>query len=287
MQGIINGSLPRLFSAIVSTAGGMYTLHRVDFRLALLGVAVKSPIMAMLQRLAARDIVRYGKLYEESNGRAQRIARNSLNPEIIHLLQAFGVQRQIVESYRAKQEEFINYLEFTHFRQTLLCMFPHGLNNAEDILLLAMGLMSVAKGNLTLGSYMAFRSHLSLLDQGPKELLAFWNDVVQIRMSASVYFELMYRKSRIPCSVQRNDGQGKLENTSEGITLILKNVSFAYHLNPNLKVLHDVNLVLKPGKIVALCGGEYPRLICSYTTLILRICFVVYFILGSGGGKTT
>jgi ABC-type multidrug transport system fused ATPase/permease subunit len=262
MQGVINGSLPRLFSAIVSTAGGIYTLRRVDFRLALLGIAVKSPIMAMLQRMATRDNVKYGKLYEESNGRANRIARNSLQPEVIHLLQAFGVQKQIVESYRAKQEEFINYLEFTHFRQTLLCMFPHGLNNAQDILLLAVGLSSVTKGNLTLGSYMTFRSHLSLLDQGPKELLGFWNDMVKIRMSASVYFELMYRKSRIPCSIQSNGGQIQIEKTSGGLTMSLKNVSFAYHLNPNLKVLHDVNLVLQPGKIVALCGGEDPWFKC-------------------------
>mmetsp|Transcript_2245 Transcript_2245/g.4775 ORF Transcript_2245/g.4775 Transcript_2245/m.4775 type:complete len:250 (-) Transcript_2245:1927-2676(-) len=42
----------------------------------------------------------------------------------------------------------------------------------------------------------------------------------------------------------------------------LKSVSFAYQLNPKLKVLDNVDLHLKPGKIVALCGG-------------------------SGGGKTT
>lgn len=256
MQGIVNGSIPRLFSAIVSTCCGTCTLLRVDFRLALFGILVKSPIMGMLQRLSVRDNVKYGKLYDASNGGAARIARNILNPEVIHLLQAFVVQRRIVNSYRVKQDEFINYLEFTHFRQTLLCMFPHCLNNAQDILLLAVGLWSVTKGNLTLGSYMTFRSHLSILDQGPKELFGFWNDIVTVRMSAAVYFELMYRESRIPCSVQSKDGQRQLENTSGGLTMSLKNVSFTYHLNPGLKVLHDVNLVLKPGKIVALCGGE-------------------------------
>jgi ABC-type multidrug transport system fused ATPase/permease subunit len=256
MQGIVNGSIPRLFTAIVSTCCGTYSLLRVDFRLALLGIFVNSPIMGMLQRLSVRENVKYEKLYDASNGGAARIARNILNPEVIHLLQAFVAQRRIVNSYRVKQEEFINYLEFTHFRQTLLCMFPHCLNNAQDILLLAVGLWSVIKGNQTLGSYMTFRCHLSLLDQGPKELLSFWNDIVTIRMSAAVYFELMYRESRIPCSVQSTDGQRQLENTSGGLTMSLKNVSFAYHLNPGLKVLHDVNLILKPDKIVALCGGE-------------------------------
>jgi hypothetical protein len=60
----------------------------------------------MLQRLSVRDNVKYGKLYDASNGGAARIARNILNPEVIHLLQAFVVQRRIVNSYRVKQDEF-------------------------------------------------------------------------------------------------------------------------------------------------------------------------------------
>lgn len=189
------------------------------------------------------------------------------------MLQAHVAQKKLVELYRAKQEEFINYLEYTHFRQTLLCMVPHGLRNAEDVLLLAMGLSSVLQGKITVGTYITFRSHLSLLDQGPKLLLESWNDMVTIRLSAAVYFELMYRESRIPCS-----GRGGIkdtlsgsdcrrsrripENTKEGLVLSLKSVSFAYRLNPKVKVLDDVDLHLTHGKIVALCGG-------------------------SGGGKTT
>jgi ABC-type bacteriocin/lantibiotic exporter with double-glycine peptidase domain len=267
MQGIVNGSIPRLVSAIVSTVCGMYTLLRVDYRLALLGIFVKSPIMAMLQRLTVKDIVKYGKLYDESNGGAARIARNILKPEVIHLLQAFVVQSRVVDLYRVKQEQFINYLEFTHFRQTMLCMFPHGLSNAQDILLLAVGMSSVIQGKLTLGSYMIFRSHLALLDQGPRELFGFWNDMITIRMSAAVYFELMYRESRLSCSARSKDGHRHLENDSGGLAMTLENVSFAYHLNPDLKVLDDVNLVLKPGKIVALCGGEC---VCfNYVTLLI------------------
>ena len=142
-------------------------------------------------------------------------------------------------------------------------MVNYGVINAEDILLLGMGLASVLDGQLTLGSYMTFRSHLALLDQGPKELFSLWNDILTIRMSSSVYFELLYRESQIPCSLSDSCGQRLTENSTDvGLTLALENVSFAYKLNPHLKVLDDVTIQLKPGKIVALCGG-------------------------SGGGKTT
>ena len=136
-------------------------------------------------------------------------------------------------------------------------MVNYGVINAEDILLLGMGLASVLDGQLTLGSYMTFRSHLALLDQGPKELFSLWNDILTIRMSSSVYFELLYRESQIPCSLSDSCGQRLTENSTDvGLTLALENVSFAYKLNPHLKVLDDVTIQLKPGKIVALCGGS-------------------------------
>ena len=67
----------------------------------------------------------------------------------------------------------------------------------------------------------------------------------------------MYRKSLISSGPRQMP-----ENINNGLELCLKKVSFAYQLNPKVKVLDEVDLHLKPGLIVALCGG-------------------------SGGGKTT
>ena len=46
--------------------GGVYTLVRVDYRLALLAIFVKSPILASLNQLSRKDIVKYGRLYDVS-----------------------------------------------------------------------------------------------------------------------------------------------------------------------------------------------------------------------------
>ncbi|KAL9187187.1 hypothetical protein ACHAXT_010907 [Thalassiosira profunda] len=254
MQSLVNESLPRLFFGIVSVVGGVHALLRVDYRLALVGIFVKSPILAALQKMSRRDIVKYNKLYEASVGDAARLAQSILKPEVIHLLQSHVSQARLVERYRSKQDEFIRYLQSTHMRQTMLCMVHHGLRNVEDVLLLALGLSSVLQGKITLGEYTTFRSHLALLDQGPRELLAFWNDLFTIGMSAQSYFELMYRESKIPCS---GGGNGRIPDESkEGLTISLNNVSFAYRLNPSVKVLQRVNLQLMPGKVVALCGGS-------------------------------
>ena len=145
----------------------------------------------------------------------------------------------------------------------MLCLVHYGVRNVEDIILLAVGLSSVLQGKITVGAYLTFRAHLALLEQGPKELLNFWNEVSKVRESAEKYFELMYRKSQIPCSTSDdNAGRRILENTSEGLSLTLNGVSFAYRMNPNVNVLQNIDLELKPGKVVAACGG-------------------------SGGGKTT
>lgn len=57
MQKIINQSLQKLIFALISSVGGIYTLYSVDARLALLGILVKSPILATLQQLSRKDIV--------------------------------------------------------------------------------------------------------------------------------------------------------------------------------------------------------------------------------------
>lgn len=84
---------------------------------------------------------------------AARLSASILTPEVIHLLQSHVAESKLVNLYRTKQEEFIDYLRTSHLRQTLLCMVAHGLQNAEDVLLLAMGLTSVLQGEITVGEY--------------------------------------------------------------------------------------------------------------------------------------
>ena len=136
-------------------------------------------------------------------------------------------------------------------------MVQYGLSNLEDVVLLGIGLSRVLHGEATIGSYYTFRSHLRLLDQGQKELLKWWNDLMTLRMSSHVYFELMYRQSKIS-SKKKDCGDNIMivpENCDQS-SLVLKNVSFSYRLNPTVKVLSGINLHLQPNKIVALVGGS-------------------------------
>jgi subfamily B ATP-binding cassette protein MsbA len=250
MQKTVNESVTRLCFGVVTTVWGVWSLVHVDRRLALLGILFKSPLLTMLQSLSRKDIVKYGRLYDASQGAAHRVARSVLCPGVIHLLQANVAQHKAVGWYREKQEDFIQYLEYTHFRQTLLCLVRHGLNNCEDVLLLAMGMTCVLDKTITMGMYFTFRSHLNQLDQGFKELIGLWDDISTIRLSSMVYFELLYRKSKI----RNSDGCIKQLRDENKLTLSLNNVSFAYRLNPSVTVLDGINLQLEPGKVIALCG---------------------------------
>ena len=113
-----------------------------------------------------------------NQGAANRMATSILSLDIIQCLQAHGAQWKVVENYQQRQDEFIDYLSATHFRQTLLCLVQYGLSNLEDVVLLGIGLSRVLQGEATIGSYYTFRSHLRLLDQGQKELLKWWNDLM-------------------------------------------------------------------------------------------------------------
>lgn len=250
MQKIVNESVTNLIFGVASTIWGLWSLAHVDRRLTMLGLFFKSPLVAMLQKLSRKDIVKYGKLYDASQGAAHRVARSILSAGIIHLLQANVAQHKAVQWYLEKQEEFICYLEYTHLRQTMLCLVRHGINNCEDILLLAMGMTCVLEKKVTMGMYFTFRSHLTLLDQGVNQLTGLWNEIMTIRMSSRVYFELLYRKSRI----QNNKACIAFVKNNDSLTLSLNNISFAYKMNPSVKVLDGISLRLQPGRIIALCG---------------------------------
>jgi ABC-type multidrug transport system fused ATPase/permease subunit len=184
MQRIVNETLTHLVFGLLTTIWGAWSLAHVDRRLTILGLFFKSPLVAMLQNLSRKDIVKYGKLYDASQGAAHRVARSILSPGVIHLLQANVAQRKAVGWYLDKQQDFIQYLEYTHLRQTLLCLVRHGLNNLEDVLLLAMGMTCVLEKTITIGMYFTYRSHLTLLDQGLKELFGLWDEIMTIRMTS-------------------------------------------------------------------------------------------------------
>ncbi|EJK66937.1 hypothetical protein THAOC_12091 [Thalassiosira oceanica] len=252
LESLVNGMLPRLFFAMASLSGGCCALLQVDYRLALFGLCLKSPLLGMLQDCCRRDIIKYSKLYDASNGEANRLAASILDLGVIDMLQAHGAQRQMVNRYSAQQASFIDYLVYTHFRQTMLCLVGHGVRVAEDVLVLAVGLASVLDGSITIGEYMMFNAHLSFLDSGLKDLMNLHNELLIVKCTASAYFELLYRESKIPSD---SKGKGKILDTSRGLSLTLHDVSFSYRTNPGVQVLNGVDMELAPGKVVAIVGS--------------------------------
>ena len=252
LESLVNGMLPRLFFALASLSGGIYALLQVDYRLALFGLCLKSPLLGMLQEMSRRDIIKYSKLYDASNGEANRLAASILDLDVIDMLQAHGAQRQMVNRYSTQQASFIDYLVYTHFRQTMLCLVGYGVRAAEDVLVLAMGLASVLNGSITIGTYMTFKAHLNFFDSGLKDIMNLHNELIIVRCTASAYFELLYRESRIPSD---SKGKGTTLDTSHGLSLTLHDVSFSYRTNPGVQVLNGVDLELAPGKVVAIVGS--------------------------------
>ncbi len=73
---------------------------------------------------------------------------------------------EVCGSVTGQDDEFINYLKYNHFQQSLLCMVNHGVRNAEGVLLTAIGLSSVLLVDMSITIYLTFKQQLSLLNQG-------------------------------------------------------------------------------------------------------------------------
>ncbi|MEA2339556.1 MAG: ATP-binding cassette, subfamily bacterial MsbA, partial [Thermoanaerobaculia bacterium] len=105
----------------------------------------------------------------------------------------------------------------------------------------------IANGTLSMGALMAYIAALAAMYQPIKKLNKV-NLSVNTALSAA---ERVFRMLDIPNEVEDKPNAGSIAAVGSGIRY--ENVSFQYQADP---ILRDVDLVVKPGEIVALVGGS-------------------------------
>lgn len=240
---MFTGVLVNLFKDVFMLVGIVLVMFRLNFRLALISLAVMplAVVATIIFRVKARDA------YREVRTRLARInATLSENISGMRVIQLFHREK-------AKMAEFdeINdaYYKASYRELMVFAVFRPFLDVLYYLALAALiwyGGGSVLQGVLEFGVLYAFVSYIQMFFQPINDLAEKYNILQASMASSERIFQLLDHQPEIqsPEAPKEVEVEGRIE---------FKNVWFAY--NPGDWVLKDVSFTIEKGQTVAFVGA--------------------------------
>ncbi len=220
-QNAVTGTLPDIASNLITLASTLVVMITIEWRLALLSVAVL-PLFLLPARRVGEILRRIRRKSLQYNADMTSIITETLGIDGVLLVKTFGRQRQEVARFR----ETSHHVRDTGVRQALVGRwFFLGLGIAGAIgtaLIYWVGGYQVLREVITVGTIVAFASYLSRL-YGPISSLS--NVQVQFVQSL-VSFERVFEYLHLPVDIEDRPGAVTLERVDGHVSF--EDVSFSY-----------------------------------------------------------
>ncbi|MBC8447299.1 MAG: ABC transporter ATP-binding protein [Chloroflexi bacterium] len=223
--------------------GAAIILFLLDWRLAL-AVLLPVPILAVALR---RFNTRVRPIYRRVRDRLGDInARLQDSLSGIRVIQAFGQEERELERFAAESENY--YRERVRGIRYWSTFFPamRFVASLGTIIVLGVGAVMVVRGELSLGTLVAFLSYITSFYQPINRLTEIDNVFQEAIAAGERIFELLDATSDI------EDAPGAMELPHVQGEVAFENVTFRYGTGD--EVLRDVTFEMKPGQMVALVG---------------------------------
>jgi subfamily B ATP-binding cassette protein HlyB/CyaB len=161
----------------------------------------------------------------------------------IHTLKSMSVENSMMDLWR-QQINNGGIASFKLFKvNNLSSLFSNLLNRLTNILVLYFGTKSVIYGEMTLGTFLAFKSLSSHVTDPLLNFADLWRQIQQVNLSCSRLSEIFE-----PELDQTNKGH-VIHEINGGIEM--KQVSFKYNSD---MVIKNINLSIESGEIIGIIG---------------------------------
>lgn len=201
-------------------------------------------------RMVAKKQKNISHKLEESNSGMQSLVMSGVSN--IETVKAAGAEGAFFRRTMSAFGRFINSNNKLSVNLVRLNFLPTFLQQATSMLSLCLGAIFIIKGEMTIGSLIAFQGFLSQFLR-PVTLLTRTNQMLLSASSSTErLFEVIDYPADVPSAIVLPETGlvGKLKGK-----LQLNNVTFGYDRNlPPL--IENISLTIEPGKSVALVGGS-------------------------------
>ncbi|PZF82009.1 ABC transporter ATP-binding protein [Jiangella anatolica] len=163
------------------------------------------------------------------------------------LVQVFGRQREVEQSFAGKNEELYQASFGAQFVSGLIMPAMFFLGNLNYVAIAVVGGLRVASGTMTLGDVQAFVQYTRQFTQPLTQLASMANLLQSGVASAERVFQLLDEPEQVPDPAS----PATLDDPPRG-RVEFEHVTFSY--DPDQPLIEDLSLVAEPGQTVAIVG---------------------------------
>ncbi len=223
-------------------------MFQVDFILALVSITVLPAMLAVIKKYS-KKMRKSGKVRQDTIGHATAFMQESLAG--IQVIKGFNKVDMTVERYK---DVTIGEMDRIYKAQKIKAKISplNELLATVMILLVAAygGYQIVYAGTMTAGDLISFITAIGLMQSPLKKLISRNSELYEIIPSGDRVMEVFDEQREVDCYI---DTPEKFPDDIKSIKF--ENVDFIYPKS-ELKVLHEINLQVKKGEIVAFVGSS-------------------------------
>ncbi|KAJ1640149.1 hypothetical protein T492DRAFT_6788 [Pavlovales sp. CCMP2436] len=179
----------RLAGGGVAVLISLWAMWRIDARLCVIGVLIRSPLTLAITKVAAERVGLYGAVQSEKLAALDR--RSSEIVAQASTVQLSGVVDQELAAAAALGDEVVRVIDQTVDAETALRFTKLLLEGVQEVATAALGLGAVRAGKLTVGQYISFIGFLGVWSSGYEHLLGVWQRLEELRRTLAPYFALL------------------------------------------------------------------------------------------------
>ncbi len=244
LQASVSSGLAELLSQAVMSVGILGLMFYLDWRLSLVTLSIM-PLVVWIVGKAGSKLRRITGLIQTTIADVTTVLQETLSG--IKVIKAFTMEAHEMERFRRQNEG--------NFQASMRGVKVHAVITPLIELLSVLGLAGVLwfggrrviEGGLTVGEFMAFLGAAGTLPTPLSRLSASYGGLNQALGAAQRVFGLLDKTPE----VQEPEDAISIPEPVEG-RIDFDSVSFAYR--PCEPVLHDIELTVMPGEVVALVG---------------------------------
>ncbi|XP_028393721.1 ATP-binding cassette sub-family B member 8, mitochondrial-like [Dendronephthya gigantea] len=232
--------------SVTQTVGCVVTLFMISPKLTLL-IGSLVPSVIICGTLLGSVLRKMSREAQEQLATALAVADESLGN--VRTVKAFAMEKKEIGLYTDEVEQSRRLNERLGIGIGAFQGLTNVTINALTLVVLYAGASQLASSELSPGNLMSFLASTQLIQRSMGNISILFGQVIRGLSAGSRVFEYMMLEPKI----NNQDGLCPRLNEIQG-EIFFNNVRFEYPTRPGQKVLRGLNLVVRAGEMVALCG---------------------------------
>lgn len=241
-DGLLMG-FTQLFTGVLTIFGTLFFMFYINPVIAAV-VVVITPVSLFVASFIAKKTYRLFQMQSRTRGELTSLIEEMLGNQKV--VQAFGHEKEAQEKFEIINEELRVWGLKATFFSSITNPSTRFVNSFVYACVGIAGAFAAINGLLTVGQLTSFLNYANQYTKPFNEISGVVTELQNALASAARVFELIDEEPQIP-----DEPDAFVLSEAKG-EVHLEHVDFSY--NPNVSLIEDMNLLVKPGQRVAIVG---------------------------------